>query len=118
MKRKRRPIDNADKKGMFWDAWRMLAPDMPAPITEYNFDKCLRRRHLFDWAWVTERIAVEVDGGGYCPGGGRHAQDSDREKMNLAASLRWLVFRFSPQMIERDPAGCVDLVRRALIDSR
>lgn len=118
MKRKRRAVDNTDKKGLFLAYWHMLAPEMPAPVTEYNFDKCLKRRHQFDWAWINERVAVEVDGGVYCPGGGRHGGDGDREKLNLAASLRWLVFRFSVQMLERDPAGCVELVRSALIDSR
>jgi len=96
----------------------MLAADMPIPMPEYNFDACIRRRNKFDWAFIDERIAVEIDGGVHLAGGGRHGGDGDREKLNLAASLRWLVFRFSVAMITNDPAGCVDLVRRALIDSR
>lgn len=117
MRRKRPAVLNDDKKEMFLRAWRVLAPDMPQPVSEYGFSRVIGRRHRFDWSFIDERIAVEVDGGTWMPGGGRHGSDTDREKLNLAASLRWLVFRFSPQMLERDPHTCVDLVRRALIDS-
>ena len=105
-----------DKSYLFYDAWRLLAADRAEPVAEYPFSKVLGRRHRFDWAFVPERVGVEVDGGVWSANGGRHASDTDREKLNLAASLRWLVFRFSPQMLERDPAGCVELVVKALED--
>ena len=59
----------------------------------------------------------EVDGGQYSKFGGRHSSDADREKLNIAASLRWLVFRFSPQQLTRDPEGCITLVVQAIRDS-
>lgn len=105
-----------DKSFLFAHAWRILAPDLPALTPEYNFDKVLGRKHRFDFAHVSSRIGVEVDGGQFAPGGGRHATDADREKLNIAASLRWLVFRFSPKQLETDPQSCVDMVRMAIKD--
>jgi very-short-patch-repair endonuclease len=81
---------------------------------EYNFDKELGRRHRFDWALPLLRVAVEIDGGGWMPRGGRHGTDKDREKLNIAAALGWLVFRFSEAMLEADPYGCVMQVYNAI----
>lgn len=109
---------NTDKAPMFLFYWRLLAPDYVEPVPEYNFDKALGRKHRFDWTFASERIAVEVDGGSWSPHGGSHATDADREKLNIAASLRWLVFRFSPQQLKKDPAACIEMVNRAIDDSR
>lgn len=107
-----------DKAQMFAYYWHLLAPDMPRLTPEHEFDKCLGRRHRFDWADLSARVAVEIDGGQWSKGGGRHAKDGDREKLNLAASLRWLVFRFSPDQLTRNPDECVRLVRQAIEDSK
>lgn len=106
-----------DKAQMFAYYWNLFASDMPRPKPEIEFDKHLGRKHRFDWAWQEYRIAVEVDGGQWSKRGGRHATDADREKLNIAASLRWLVFRFSPDQLKRDPEGCVSLVKLAITDS-
>lgn len=110
---KQRP--SSDKKMLFLNAWYLLANGAPAPIEEYNFDALIGRKHRFDFAWVDEMIAVEVDGNAWnTRGGGRHGMDSDREKMNLAVSMGWRVFRLSPQMITNDPVRWVDMIKRAL----
>jgi len=106
-----------DKAQMFAYYWRMFAPALPRPTPELEFDKHIKRRHRFDWAWPEYRIAVEVDGGQWSKRGGRHAGDADREKTNIAASLRWLVFHFSPDQLTREPEACVSLVARAIRDS-
>ena len=104
-----------DKKYLFGDAFRLLFPDMPQPVTEFRFAKqALGRNWAFDWAWPNYRIAVEVDGGQYVPRGGRHMTDKDREKTNAANDLRWFVYHYSPQQLKRDPAGCVEQVARAI----
>jgi len=77
---------------------------------EYPFDRHIGRRHRFDWALPDLRIAVEIDGGQWKAHGGRHGTDKDREKTNIAASMGWLVFRFSEAMLESDPLGCVGQV--------
>ena len=79
---------------------------------EYRFDTV--RKWRFDYAWPSQRVAVEIDGGQWAPNGGRHSRDSDREKLNHAAAQGWRVLRFSTQQLDRDPQGCVELLRRAL----
>jgi hypothetical protein len=120
MKRRRQAsgIPSEDKAQAWAYYWHIYAPDMPRMISEHPFDKHIGRRHRFDWADIEARVAVEIDGGQFAPGGGRHASDADREKLNIAASLRWLVFRFSPQQLQRDPAHCVALVRTAILDGK
>lgn len=77
---------------------------------EYYFAK--PRLWRFDWAWVRSiaPLAVEIDGGRWAPGGGRHAGDEDREKLNVAAILGWRVLRFSPQQVEREPERVVQVI--------
>jgi very-short-patch-repair endonuclease len=108
----------SDDKAQMWAYyWGILAPEMPRMTPELEFDKNLGRKHRFDWADVSSRVAVEIDGGQWSARGGRHAGDADREKTNIAASLRWLVFHFSPDQLKKDPQKCVDMVRRAIQDS-
>jgi len=92
--------------------WRTLAPGAPEPVPEYRFHP--RRRWRFDWCFPAEQIAVELAGGGWRAGGGRHNTDRDREKINTAEAMGYHVLRFSHQALRSDPAGCIELVRAAL----
>jgi very-short-patch-repair endonuclease len=92
--------------------WRALAPGAPEPVPEYRFHP--RRRWRFDWCFPAEQIAVELDGGQWRAGGGRHNTDRDREKINTAEAMGYHVLRFSHQALRSDPAGCIELVRAAL----
>jgi len=69
------------------------------PVTEYPFAKHLGRRWRFDFAWPDRWLAVEVDGGAWVPGGGRHTRGAgfaaDHDKFNRAALLGWRVLRFT-----------------------
>jgi len=89
-------------------------PDIPEPVKEYRFHPT--RKWRFDYAWITPsyRVAVEIDGGQWVAGGGRHNRDSDREKLNHAAVNGWRVQRFSTQQVEREPDVCIELLRRTL----
>lgn len=69
-----------------------------------------RSRHRFDYALAELKIAVEIDGGIRKRFGGRHGQDQDRIKLNLAQLHGWAVFRFSPEMLSRNPETCVKVV--------
>jgi very-short-patch-repair endonuclease len=94
-------------------ALRLHGSDLPPAAREVEFARAaLGRKWRFDFLIGT--VGIEVDGGAFAPGGGRHASDADRDKLNHAAALGFRVLRFSPQQIERDPVGCVALVRRAL----
>jgi len=72
---------------------------IPTPKREYMFAE--PRRWRADFAWVKERIIVEVEGGVW--GGGRHVTGSgftnDCGKYNTASLLGWTVLRFTPDMI-------------------
>lgn len=107
----KRPSAQANRSGLFLFAWQMT-PHALAPVEEWVFAP--PRKWRFDWAFPSVMIAVEVDGGQYAPNGGRHARDSDREKLNTAAMLGWRVFRFSPQQLNDDPLGCAAMVARAI----
>ena len=99
----------------YWNSCHAIHAGRLTWQPEYHFDTVLNRKHRFDWALPGYRIAVEIDGGAWLAHGGRHATDRDREKLNIAASLGWLVFRFSEQMLEADPDGCVKQVYQAIL---
>lgn len=106
----------ADKAPMFFTAWALVQknnPRWPPPEPEYKM-LIGEKKWRFDWAWPNFAVAVEVDGGQWAPGGGRHARDSDRDKHNAATAKDWLVFHFSPDQLEAAPAQCVELVIEAL----
>ena len=84
----------------------------PEPEPEYAFAKQLRRRWRFDFAWPDRWLAVEVDGGAWVPGGGRHTRGAgfaaDHDKFNRAALLGWRVLRFTSRHLE-DGSALADL---------
>ena len=73
--------------------------------TEYQFHS--KRKWRFDYAFVELKVAVEIDGGQWKAFGGRHSRDSDRHKHNAAIVLGWRVLKFSPEMLKKDPLGCM-----------
>ena len=90
---------------------------------EYRFAP--PRDWKFDFALVEAKVAVEIDGGNwmvryspkqkrYIPVG-RHTQAADYIKLNAAAADQWLVFRFTPGMLEDDPVRCVEQVAKTII---
>lgn len=72
------------------------------------------RKFKCDFCFRMARIVVEIDGGQYAPGGGRHNTDKDREKLNLLALHGWSVFRYSGSMLKRDPQAIIEQVRKAM----
>ncbi len=80
------------------------AEGLPQPTLEYKFHKT--RKWRFDMAFMGYLVAAEIDGGVWVQG--RHTRGSgyvkDLEKMNAAAELGWLVFRFTPEMVESGEA--------------
>ena len=78
--------------------FQIRAAGLPEPEWEYRF---CERRWRFDFAWPSQQIAVEVEGGTWVQG--RHSRGSgfaaDCEKYNKAAILGWTVLRFTGDMI-------------------
>ena len=71
-----------------------------------------QRRWRFDFAIEGSKLAVEIDGGQWATGGGRHAGDADREKMAEAAILGYRIIRASPAQVRSGLA--LEWIRRAL----
>ena len=73
-------------------------------VEEHRFHPT--RRWRFDFAFVAQRLAVEVEGGVWT--GGRHTRGygyaADCEKYNEATRLGWRVLRFVPRTGWVDPA--------------
>lgn len=109
---KTRQSKTTDKSEIFAALWKYEADIFSAPQREYRFHP--KRKWRFDFAFVAQRVAVEVDGGQFTKFGGRHNTDSDREKLNTAAAMGWRVLRFSPQMLKNSPDDCVRCVIEAL----
>ena len=88
------------------------ASGFPEPVTEHPFARHLGRRWRFDFAWPDLMLAVEVDGGAWVPGGGRHTRGAgfaaDHDKMNRAMLLGWRVLRFTSRHIA-DGSALADL---------
>lgn len=90
-----------------------LAPDLPAPEYEYRFAP--PRKWRFDFAWPDHgKVAVEINGGRWQTGGGRHNTAGDYEKLQTAAALGWRVFPVLPEQLTNDPHTVFQLLREAL----
>ena len=85
------------------------------PVREYRFDTVLASR--FDFAWPQVKVAVEIEGGtwmrisGHTSGAG-YAKDCF--KYNRAAELGWTVLRYTPQMVEADPAFVIHQIENVI----
>ena len=83
------------------------------------------RKWRIDFAWPDKKIGAEGDGGNHMVKWskklkrhvvvGRHTKDGDYEKLNSASELGWLMLRFTPTMLSKDPMGLMDQIKRVLI---
>ena len=93
-------------------ACRML--DLPEPEQQYKFHPT--RRWKADFAWVAEKLLVEVEGGEHVRG--RHVRgkgyNDDCVKYNSATIRGYRLLRFTGSMVANDPGGCAEQVREAL----
>jgi len=85
---------------------------LPEPETEFVFHPS--RKWRFDFAWVPQKIALEVEGGTWSRGA--HGRGSgiarDIEKYNSAIILGWGVLRVTPDNLCM--AETVQMIREAL----
>jgi very-short-patch-repair endonuclease len=74
--------------------------DIGGYVREYRFD--IQRRWRFDFAWPSQKLAVEIEGGVWSRG--RHTRGAgyvaDLEKYNAATLLGWQVLRYDVTLIE------------------
>jgi very-short-patch-repair endonuclease len=75
--------------------WLLKAHKMPCMEREYRFVP--DRRWRFDFAYIDQMIAIELEGGTWC--GGRHTRgagyEKDLEKYNRATIEGWKVLRYT-----------------------
>lgn len=86
---------------------------LPVPQPEWRFHAV--RRWRLDWAWINEKVALEIDGGAWNQG--RHTRGkgfiADQEKSGQALLLGWKVFHCTPDDVQ---SGAVfALLRKALL---
>lgn len=107
--------NGSDLERAFDTLWRVLGgPDL---VAEYR--PFADRRWRLDRALPARRIGIELQGGGWLPGGGgRHHRptgyDADCEKYNALQMAGWRVFLITTTMLRDDPASVlqpmIDLV--------
>lgn len=85
-------------------ALQLRAFNLPEPEREYRFKP--GRKWAFDFAWVRDRVALEVEGGIW--NNGRHTTGKgfmgDCEKYNEAALMGWKVIRVVDKHIDSGKA--------------
>jgi hypothetical protein len=89
------------------------------PTREYRPIQGRRYRADFHWG-PPHNLIVEVEGGTWIPGGGRHTRgkgfESDCEKQNLCVLAGYRYLRLTPSMI--DDGRAIEWIRRALEQSK
>ena len=87
-------------------AWQVGAIGLPLPVREFKFHD--NRQWRFDVAWPDRRLAIEIEGGAFTPGGSRHTRGAgfrrDLEKYVEATLAGWTVVRILPEHIEKGMA--------------
>lgn len=87
---------------------------LPIAVPEFRFDKT--RRWRMDYAWPEQRVALEVEGGVWIRGGGRHNRGrgfiNDLEKYSEAAAQGWRIIRVTPDQL--CTLETIELLKRAL----
>ena len=93
----------------WWKAMGLPAPKLEHPFARYADPP---RKFRFDYAWISERIALEVQGGTWI--NGRHSRGgADHEKMNLAQVMGWDVYQCTPQELKK--GTIIPTLKRAII---
>ena len=86
--------DRTKLEDTFLAAWRVVAIDLPQPTPQFKFHD--KRKWRFDFAFEAQRIAVELQGGGFVRGAHNRGpqQAKDFEKINAAARFGWRVLQY------------------------
>lgn len=85
---------------------------VPVPVKEYRFHP--DRKWRMDYAWPSEKLALEVEGGVWT--GGRHTRPQgflgDMEKYNAAASMGWRILRATPKTLLT--SATIELIKKSI----
>ena len=111
---KKEKEDTPSKEDELWALIRMIDPDLLVGLVrQYRFCKgeYEHRRFTFDFCYPGLKLAIEVDGGQWQAGGGRHMSDEDYHKLNIATVQGYKILRFKTNMVDEDGCGCVMRIR-------
>jgi len=89
-----------------------LAAGLPTPVEQFEIRVDGRLLARVDFAWLLERLIVEIDG--YAHHNGRGAFERDRRRQNDIVLAGWTVLRFTPTQLRDQPAAVAAAVRQAL----
>ena len=85
---------------------------LPKPVAEFRFHTT--RKWRFDFAFVDDRVALEVEGAIWT--GGRHTRGkgftNDMIKYNAAGAMGWIVLRCQPSDLLR--TATIETIRQAI----
>lgn len=126
----------------FQNYFRLMYPELPQPESDYAFAAAhvghgkgvrqrLKQARMKNWradfAWPDQRILVEIEGGqwkiirrkdGTTAYGGRHntpeGYRGDCLKYNAAATIGYVVFRYTGEMLEEDTPFVLEQVAQAV----
>lgn len=102
-----------DAAQTLYDQMRVHAPDVcDWFIREYHFEN-----FRIDLADPQHMIAIEVDGGQFKPGGGKHGSKRDYQKTRRIAAAKWTLLRFTAEEVNDNPLGVIAEIREALCKS-
>ena len=92
---------------------RLLAnAGLPAPIGSYRVRTPAGTRYEIDFAYLDQRIAIEVDGHG--SHATRRARAADNVRADALARAGWRLRRYTYEQVLREPAAVAQSVRAAL----
>lgn len=102
--------DTGMPRGIFVEMARSWG--LPEPVPEYRFKP--PRQWRFDWAWLSARVAVEIQGGLFSAG--RHVRGAallaEYEKLDEAVIAGWRVLLVTPAQVKSGEVFA--LVKRAI----
>ena len=92
-------LSNGEKTFAFHCRAHKLTPER-----EYRFSPL--RKWRFDFAWPTQQIAVEIEGGTWANGRHNRGQgySDDLEKYNHAVKEGWRILRYTTEMVQAGTA--------------
>ena len=99
-------VPKSEPKVNEWEeelAAQILLAGLPAPMRQYPFAKNVGRQYRADFAFMDERLLVEVNGGAFI--GGRHTRgagyEDDLQRNAIATALGWRVVSVTPSHIKK-----------------
>ncbi len=115
------PVDCADT--LLALAQALTQSDDPAVVQAAQVVAGLTRNHPFRSFWIDladagSLTAVEINGGRWQPGGGKHATARDRQKVRQLQQAGWIVLEFLTEECTADPVAVMQEIAQTIMARR